>query len=40
MKRNKRLDFPQYFLYYTKRNLLIKYLVKEHYNRLSSYHKN
>ena len=40
MKRRKKFNYPQYFLYYYKRKLLIKYLVKEHYKRLSSYHKN
>ena len=40
MKRYKKFNYPQYFLYYCKRRLLIKYLIKEHYNRLHSYTKN
>ena len=33
MKRKKKFDYPQYFIYYGKRRLLIKYLIKRHYKR-------
>lgn len=40
MKRHKKFNYPQYFIYYGKRRLLIKYLIKRHHKRLNSYHKN
>lgn len=40
MKRKKKFDYPQYFIYYGKRRLLIKYLIKRHHKRLNFYLKN
>ena len=40
MKRHKKFNYPQYFIYYGKRRLLIKYLIKRHHKRLNSYNKN